>query len=329
MTAAEGSAGRSPIPTEGPAWFRFCTDTLPEPERIGAFREALGQKMLRLDMEALSGHPFRSDVTVWAPPGLGIVWGDSSPLRVGRTRALVSDGNDSLVFQWANTAGFTEHLRRESMLRPGEGFVFSCSDPGHVSFPSPVRLVSVSVPRRALSPRLRATDDQLAKPLSADSVALQLLVGYLELLRAPSGMLCPALEALAVAHICDLLALTLGATRDEMEVAKNRGVRAARLAAIKQSIRENLSQVTLADVTERHRLGPRYVQMLFEEEGTTFTEFVIEERLAQARRMLASPRSAGRKIADIAFTCGFGDVSYFNRKFRQRFGSAPGELRNK
>jgi AraC-like DNA-binding protein len=67
--------------------------------------------------------------------------------------------------------------------------------------------------------------------------------------------------------------------------------------------------------------------MLFEEEGTTFTEFVLEERLGYARRLLASPRSAGRKIIDIAFTCGFGDVSYFNRAFRARFGTTPSDVR--
>jgi len=76
-------------------------------------------------------------------------------------------------------------------------------------------------------------------------------------------------------------------------------------------------------------LTPRYVQMLFEEEGATFTEFVLEERLVHARRMLASPRSAGRKITGIAYICGSGDTSYFNRRFRRRFGSAPGEVRNK
>jgi AraC-like DNA-binding protein len=45
--------------------------------------------------------------------------------------------------------------------------------------------------------------------------------------------------------------------------------------------------------------------------------------------MLASPRFCGRKIADIAFSCGFGDISYFNRKFRQRFGASPREVRER
>jgi AraC-like DNA-binding protein len=63
--------------------------------------------------------------------------------------------------------------------------------------------------------------------------------------------------------------------------------------------------------------------MLFQDEGKTFSEFVCEARLQRARRMLASPRFCGRKIADIAFSCGFGDISYFNRKFRERYSASP------
>jgi AraC-like DNA-binding protein len=67
--------------------------------------------------------------------------------------------------------------------------------------------------------------------------------------------------------------------------------------------------------------------MLFEEEDTTFTEFVLERRLDRAHRMLADPRSADRNISTIAFDAGFGDLSYFNRTFRRRFGRTPSDVR--
>ena len=80
-------------------------------------------------------------------------------------------------------------------------------------------------------------------------------------------------------------------------------------------------------VAARHRLAPRFVQRLFEAEGTTFTEYVLAERLARARRVLTDPRFAGRKISTIAFDAGFGDLSYFNRAFRRHYGATPSELR--
>ncbi|MEN3383321.1 MAG: hypothetical protein V7608_3365, partial [Hyphomicrobiales bacterium] len=39
------------------------------------------------------------------------------------------------------------------------------------------------------------------------------------------------------------------------------------------------------------------------------------------------PRYAGQKISAIAFDAGFGDLSYFNRAFRRRYGAAPSEVR--
>src|SRR5215510_12826016 len=66
---------------------------------------------------------------------------------------------------------------------------------------------------------------------------------------------------------------------------------------------------------------------LFESEGTTFTEYVLAQRLVRAHRLLTDARYAGEKISAIALDAGFGDVSYFNRVFRRRYGVAPSELR--
>jgi transcriptional regulator GlxA family with amidase domain len=40
---------------------------------------------------------------------------------------------------------------------------------------------------------------------------------------------------------------------------------------------------------------------------------VFDERVRQAARLLAAPESAHRSVTDIAFACGFNDVSLFGR----------------
>jgi len=130
-------------------------------------------------------------------------------------------------------------------------------------------------------------------------------------------------------HLTDLVALALGATGDSAEVARGRGLRAARLSAIKADIVANLAgpDLAIAAVAARHGVTPRYVGMLFESEGSSFTDFVLEQRLYRAHRMIADPRHADRMISAIAFASGFGDLSYFNRTFRRRFGMTPSEVR--
>jgi AraC-like DNA-binding protein len=50
-------------------------------------------------------------------------------------------------------------------------------------------------------------------------------------------------------------------------------------------------------------------------------------RLRRAAELL--PRQGGRRISEIAFECGFNDLSYFNRCFRRRFGLTPSAARGR
>ncbi|WP_232055103.1 helix-turn-helix domain-containing protein [Vibrio taketomensis] len=51
----------------------------------------------------------------------------------------------------------------------------------------------------------------------------------------------------------------------------------------------------------------------------TFSDYLAEVRLDNACRQLL----AGGKVADIAFSCGFNDASYFSQRFKHRFGVSP------
>ena len=74
-------------------------------------------------------------------------------------------------------------------------------------------------------------------------------------------------------------------------------------------------------------MTPRYIHMLFDGEGTTFSQYVLAERLACGRRVLLDPRHAHQSIGAIAYASGFGDLSHFNHAFRRRYGATPSEVR--
>jgi AraC-like DNA-binding protein len=112
-------------------------------------------------------------------------------------------------------------------------------------------------------------------------------------------------------------------------IAKRRGLRAARLHAIKADIHRNLQDgdVSLAALARRHHVTPRYIQRLFESDATTLSRFVLGQRLAQVHRALADPRQMHRKIAGLAYDFGFGDLSTFNREFRRQYAATPSDVR--
>jgi AraC-like DNA-binding protein len=143
----------------------------------------------------------------------------------------------------------------------------------------------------------------------------------------------PGLDAVgqhrAAQHLIDLTGLLLGA--DATDLAARRGYSHSRLDLIKAATLKNLHRhdLTIDLVARAHGLSPRQAQRLFAESGTTFTAFVFAQRLSLAHQLLNQPRFRHRKIADIAYSAGFGDLSYFNREFRRRFGDTPSAIRGR
>ena len=58
-----------------------------------------------------------------------------------------------------------------------------------------------------------------------------------------------------------------------------------------------------------------------------FAEFLRNQRLALAYRILTDTRFAERSISSIAYETGFGDLSNFNHYFRRRYAATPSEIR--
>jgi AraC-like DNA-binding protein len=98
-------------------------------------------------------------------------------------------------------------------------------------------------------------------------------------------------------------------------------------ASPKLDIDVNLDgDLSIGTMAARHRLPVRYVQRLFEAEGTSCTEFVLEQRLARARRILVNRRLARLKTSNVAIEAGFSKMSHFYATFRRRYGTSPADL---
>nr|WP_245514547.1 AraC family transcriptional regulator [Aquamicrobium defluvii] len=102
----------------------------------------------------------------------------------------------------------------------------------------------------------------------------------------------------------------------------------ASLSRIKAFIESRLTdpRFGLAAIAAKFGVTPRHVQKLFQHEGTTFSRYVLERRLERARSLIL--QKADRPISSLAYDTGFGDLSYFNRVFRRRFGMTPSKMRN-
>jgi AraC-like DNA-binding protein len=284
--------------------------------------------------EPLPDVPVYADFTQRRLPGLVLQMGTVEGVRFERTLRHLADGVTDLLLSVPLSGGRStvwSGRGREVIRRHGDAVLRSCAEPS-VGRPMIARergrFCGLRVPREALAPLVTNIDDAVLRLIPASTGALKLLVNYVGMLD-DEALATPELRRLVVTQLYDLAALSIGATRDAAVIAEGRGVRAARLRAIKADIAERLAQddLTVAAVASRQRISESYVRKLFESEGSSFSEWVLCERLIRAHRMLTDPRFAGRSITSVAFDVGFGDVSYFNRSFRRRFGATPSEIR--
>ena len=318
------------------ASFRFSTDALSERARAKAVRELYEHTMLATKLEPLEPLPgcsVRADITQRALPGLAILSGTLCGLRQHvRPERSVHTGNDDL-FLGVNLVGRgVAHQRgRAVTLHDGDAVFATRGETGFtINRPTQVRFVGLRVSRSALAPLVTNLDDAVIRLIPRHTDALRLLTKYVSVVTKDQSLSTPELRRLVVTQVYDLIALTIGATRDAALIAEGRGIRAARLRAIRADIASNLHdcQLGVTAIATRHHVTPRYVHKLFENEGITFSEFVLGQRLKRAHRMLTDPRFADRTISSVAFDVGFGDLSYFNRAFRRCYNATPSEVRH-
>jgi AraC-like DNA-binding protein len=322
------------------ATLRFSTAGMPEPARAQAVRDLhlrertfLSAKLEPIEpLEPLPDYPLHVDLTKRTLPGLAIVSGTLSGLRHAiRPSGAVANGEDDLLLG-VNVRGcsMARQRDRDLTLRDGDAF-FATRDVTTITItrPTPVRFIGCRVPRKAVAPLVGRLDDTPIRLVPHRTETLTLLVTYARAIADAMPLTTPELQRLAVTHMHDLIAATIGATRDGLAIAEGRGIAAARLRTIMADISANLGDgdLSVAEIARHQRVTPRYIHKLFENEGLTFSAFVLGQRLARAHRILSDPRFADRNISSVAFDMGFGDLSYFNRAFRRRYSATPTDIR--
>jgi AraC-like DNA-binding protein len=322
----------APLPTGIPE-FHFSTDRFPERDRMAAWQEIFGRTIVNVEFETACEGPVSMEASVRGLPGLGIVTSRVTDFGFNaiRTPALISNGGDDIIFTIMNkgACGATQ-FGRDVAVGGDAAFAAMSTEVGQMAVAPQSAYIVLRVPRPALAPMVPDLGAACVRPLDKATEPLRLLRHHLTALQDASAIWSADLQRLFVGHTYDLVAAVLGTTREAAEIANGRGLQAARLRAIKDDIVANLHRpdLTVAAIAMRQRITPRHVQRLFDMEGTTFSQFLREQKLAQAHRMLASPHFVDRSITTIAYDAGSGDLSHFNRAFRQFYGMTPSDVRS-
>ncbi|WP_139925415.1 AraC family transcriptional regulator [Hymenobacter sp. DG01] len=147
-----------------------------------------------------------------------------------------------------------------------------------------------------------------------------------QLLEAPPFMrlllLLQALQQLAQAPTTDCLPLHAGTGGQGLN-----GKEQQRLSRVYQFVEQNYQRASLsvqevADVA--HLSVPAFCRYFKKMTRHTLTDFLQEYRVGQACRLLLDDDLA---VTEVCYSCGFNNLSHFNKTFRKYTGQSPTEYR--
>ena len=281
--------------------FQISTAQLPaeldDLQRLLHWRNAAEGPAGAFDMSPTPDRPFKSRSAGFRS-GMTSMWRvDGTIKQIGSPRNVLSFiGPDRLVFN-TNLGSSSMAIARNGtdlVLEAGQSALSIPINRTVMRVPGDeLHLRALVVSRRALCELVSNVDDVLGRQIDSRLPAMRYLERYLSIVADPGGF---ETDQLVFAHvdrtIVDLLALAIGAGRDATEIARMRGLRAARAQAVLAEIRAHFAvrSFSLGRVAEKLGLAPRYLQALLGETGASFSERVLELRLQKARTMLMDAR---------------------------------------
>jgi AraC-like DNA-binding protein len=248
--------------------------------------------------------------------------------RIARDR----DDHLTLIMDRGNSATERATPRGSIVIPAGAAMLFDRAEPSTHLCPHGSNRLVLIMPRPSAHRALPNVEDFVGTVVTPGNEALRLLAHYADGLLSDSDEWADSsVLACAGQNLLDLVVLAFGTNRDNREIARLRGLRAARLAAVLRMIRRDYADASLSPDVVARRVGisTRYLHNLLHDTGTSFSQRLQELRLSKALQLLQQRPASACKISDAAYEAGFLDLSHFNRLFRRRYGATPTVMRER
>lgn len=310
---------------------RFDTSEVHHSHKVDYVRTAM-RRVLSADC-AIEPHPARQDDARFDCTMHGMQVGEDvqllalsgSPYRSDRPGPGRADWQSILVQLdgWATVRG----ARASAQLTPGDICLIPPDEPLVVDRTTNFRQVIMDVRAHLLHEMLPGWRQILARRIAADQAGARAIAQLVRFTTEQRAALDAACRDHLSATLLRLLPSLAGASESATGGAWRRG---SRLAAyhrerVEEYVTENLgsSELSVDSIAGALGLSRRYVHKLFDGDGPTLMQWVMERRLQAARSELQQRH--GRSITEVAYACGFNSLSHFSRAYKQRFGTSPSQ----
>jgi AraC-like DNA-binding protein len=305
--------------------------SLPPAEQFDVWHDAVSHAFVPLEATCRSADQFGGELALQrvGPVQLSEVSGGAVDVeRSPRTIRCADPGYLKLGMQLRGYCLVTQD-GREAPLVPGDFALYDTHRPYRLSFDSEFQMLVVMFPRELLNVRQQDLAKLTARRISGRSGLGGLISPFLTSLagKLQDEEVAPTF-ALSTA-VLDVLTAAFSEQLERESAVSPETHRHALILRIKAFIDERLDdpELSTAVVAAAHHISHRYLQKLFEADGTTVTEWIRRRRLAHCSRELVDPRFVSAPISTIAARWGLVDASHFSKIFRTAYGMSPREFR--
>lgn len=314
---------------EPAATLRISTADLPDGLRVSAMRDYLTD-LMRVEIaprDLDTPIHYVAEMRMTAEAGWGGAY--SPALTTTRSAELCKDGGDELILVIPGMPIAIRTPGEDALeIAPGGAVLLSQARQMQIVIGGAGRTWALRVPHAAIARRTPGLSSAPIMAIGRDAPMLPLLARYGRMLEG-EPLAGAAAQAMAAAHLHDLMSMVIGASHDFRRHAETTSLAAVRLADIRADIAARLgdTNLSLSSVAARQGVSPRHLQRLLAREGLVFSDMLRRGRVERARALLEDPRNARRTIVSIALEAGFPEASALNRAFRQELGLRPSDLR--
>jgi AraC-like DNA-binding protein len=302
----------------------WSTDSIPDRERFSFWREIICNTIFSISPEAPSEH-FSARVRVRSFGSLRFAMCQSTSYEIIRTQRDVNRAPADYYTVYLQVQGWTHiHQCNDSAALDCNDIVVSdCRRPYRATLSNDgLRAVAV-LPRPMVNSRAPWLSERPLNKIPSSSQYLDLLRRHM--IQLMSEKLRDNETDLLTENLCNLLALA-----SSPDIPPSRLRTELQTAALLAFCRKNLHRPELSPqlVADHFKISLRTLHGRFEKLGTTFGRWLLEARLDSCSKALKDSRHH-RYVSELAYNCGFSDLSHFNKAFRIRFEMSPTEWRDK
>ena len=294
------------------------------------FYDAVSSAFVPVKVATPSVTTFVGEIATTPLGVMELVCVSGSQITATRTPRLIRAADSGYLKVSVETRGYGVVTQdgREAALTPGDLAVYDTTRPYELLFAHDFQQLVLVLPRQLLSIRPRDLSDLTARRIPGRTGMGAVLSPFLTLLARQSlaGDLQPSMEVCDA--VVDLLSATCRGAADSAGTVPYLAQRAL-LLRLQTHIEARLGDPSIdaTTVAAAHHISVRYLQKLFQAEGTTVSAWIRRRRLDRCLRDLRDERLRRVPAAAIGARWGYTDPANFARAFRHEFGSPPSSFR--